>query len=195
MTAVLILVLIILLFLMGGIIYSILIYNGLVRLKNEIEKAWSNVDVLLKQRFDELPKLVKVCEGYMKHERETLEAVIKARSLLNDAKTKGEMLDANNLISGALRSLLAVVEKYPELKADISFRQLQNRISEIEDQIADRRELFNETVNLYNIRIAQFPDVMIAKAFNYTPGVLWEIKPGDREDVKINFENTIDGRQ
>jgi len=188
MMALWILIIIILFIGLGVISYSIIIYNGLIRLKNEIDKAWSNVDVLLKQRFDELPKLVKVCDGYMKHERQTLEAVIKARSLLDNAKTQGEMLEANNLISGALRSLLAVVEKYPELKADISFRQLQNRVSEIEDQIADRRELFNETVNLYNIRIAQFPDVMIAQAFNYMPRGLWEIKPGDREDVKIQFE-------
>jgi len=189
MMALWILIIVILFIGLGGLSYSIVIYNGLIRLKNEIDKAWSNVDVLLKQRFDELPKLVKVCEGYMKHERQTLEAVIKARSLIDNARTQGEMLEANNLISDALRSLLAVVEKYPDLKADISFRQLQNRISEIEDQIADRRELFNETVNLYNIRIAQFPDVMIAKVFNYMPRDLWEIKPGDREDVKIQFES------
>lgn len=173
--------------LLGVIVYVITIYNGLVRLKNNIDKAWSNIDVLLKQRFDELPKLVKVCEGYMQHERETLEAVIKARSLMSGAKSDSEVIEAQNVIAGALKSLFAVVERYPNLKADASFRQLQARISELEDQIADRREFFNESVNTYNIRIEQFPDVMVARSFNYGPRFLWKIEPAHRADVNIQF--------
>jgi LemA protein len=172
---------------LGLIVYGTMIYNGLVGLKNNIDKAWSNIDVLLKQRFDELPKLVKVCEGYMKHERNTLEAVIKARAMLAGAKTEAEIMGAQNAVTGALKSLFALVEKYPDLKADVSFRQLQSRISELEDQIADRREFYNDSVNTYNIRIAQVPDVFIAKQMNFTARKLWEIDPQDRKDVKIEF--------
>jgi len=172
---------------LGLIIYAITIYNGLVALKNNIDKSWSNIDVLLKQRYDELPKLVKVCEGYMKHERATLEAVIKARSALNNASGEEGQMQAQNMLSGALKSLFAVSEKYPELKADASFRQLQGRITELEDNIADRREFYNESVNLHNIRIEQFPDVLIAKPMNYSPRQLWQIDVAHREDVEINF--------
>ena len=174
---------------LGAAGYGIVIYNALVSLKNSVDKAWSNIDVLLKQRFDEIPKLVKVCEGYMRHERQTLESVTRARSLLADAKDHGEALQAQGAISQALRSLFVVVENYPDLKADIGFRQLQARISELEDQIADRRELFNETVNLYNIRIEQFPDVLIAHSFNFTPRVLWKIEAAHRADVTIEFKS------
>lgn len=185
---VLVILLVLILILIAGVIgYVIVIYNGLVRMKNNIDKSWSNIDVLLKQRFDELPKLVKVCEGYMQHERKTLENVIKARSMVDQAGSEGEVIDANNAITQALRSLFAVSENYPDLKADASFRQLQSRVSEIEDQIADRREFFNESVNLYNIRIEQFPDILVARNLNYASRKLWEIDPGDRSDVEINI--------
>ncbi len=187
MTITTIILVVILILLLGTIIYVIMIYNGLVALKHNIDKSWSNIDVLLKQRFDELPKLVKVCEGYMQHERATLENVIKARSMLQNAGSEADMMNAQNAISAALRSLFAVVERYPELKADKAFRQLQSRITEIEDAIADRREFYNESVNIYNIRIEQFPDVIIARMFNFTPRKLWEIQPEHRQDVEIQF--------
>ncbi|HSG29606.1 MAG TPA: LemA family protein, partial [Candidatus Krumholzibacterium sp.] len=106
------------LILVGIVLYVIVIYNGLVHLKNSIDRDWSNIDVLLKQRFDELPKLIKVCEGYMQHEQKTLEAVIKARSQVTTARSDGERMQAQNMLSDTLRSLFMVVEKYPELKAD-----------------------------------------------------------------------------
>ena len=170
--------------------YVIMIYNALVRLKNETEKAWSNIDVLLKQRFDELPKLIKVCEGYMQHERETLEAVIKARNMVQQASGEKEALKAQNFLSDTLKSLFAVTERYPDLKADSIFANLSNRISELEDQIADRREMYNEYINLYNIRIAQFPDVLIARKFNFVPKTLWEIDPEHRADVEVSFNRS-----
>lgn len=179
-----------LLLVLGTVGYVISIYNGLVRLRNNIDKSWSNIDVLLKQRFDELPKLVEVCRGYMEHERQTLEAVIKARSLLSSARSEGEVIQSENAISQALKSLFAVVENYPNLKADASFRQLQNRISELEDQIADRREFFNESVNLFNIRLQQFPDLLVARSFHFTERRLWEIAPEHRADVAIDFRRT-----
>lgn len=171
--------------LVGG--YGVVIYNSIVMLKNNIDKTWSNIDVLLKQRYDEIPKLVGVCEGYMKHERETLEAVIKARSMHGSATTDIEKLNAENAITTALKSLFAVVESYPDLKANESFRRLGARITEIEDQIADRRELFNESVNIYNIRIEQFPDILVARLFNFIKRTLWEIEPEHRKDVSVNF--------
>lgn len=168
-------------------LYGVILYNGFVQMKNDIDKAWSNIDLLLKQRYDELPKLLKVCEGYMQHEQRTLEAVIRARSQLTSAGSGAEQLAAQNFLSETLRSLFAVTENYPELKADAGFRQFANRISEIEDQIADRRELYNEYVNIYNIRLDQLPDLLIARVCSFTPRKLWAIDAAHREDVEISF--------
>jgi LemA protein len=172
---------------LGVLGYGVAIYNGLVALKNNINRNWSNIDVLLKQRYDEIPKLVEVCKGYMKHERETLEAVIKARSNIGNATSEKQTLDAQTEVSNALLSLFAVSEKYPNLKADQAFLRLQSRISELEDQIADRREFFNESVNLYNIRIEQIPDAFVANTMHYTKRTLWKIDPAHRDDVKVSI--------
>ena len=179
---------VILLLLAGLIVYVIIIYNGLVALKNNINQDWSNIDVLLKQRYDELPKLIKVCEGYMQHEQQTLEAVVKARSQVNSARSEEQKLQAQNMLTDTLKSLFMVVERYPDLKADRGFLQLSNRISEIEDQIADRRELFNASVTIYNTRLEQFPDVIIARLFNFTGRELWQIDPAHRQDVEVSFQ-------
>ncbi len=169
------------------IIYIVIIYNGFVALKNNIDQNWSNIDVLLKQRYDELPKLIKVCEGYMQHEQKTLEAVVKARSMVNSAQSENQKLQAQNGLTDTLKSLFMVVERYPDLKADSGFRQLSTRISEIEDQIADRRELLNASVTIYNTRLDQFPDVIIARGFNFDKRPLWKIDPEHRQDVKVSF--------
>lgn len=171
------------------VIYVITIYNGFVALKNNIERNWSNIDVLLKQRYDELPKLIKVCEGYMQHEKKTLEAVIKARSMVNQAGTDQQKMQAQNMLTDTLKSLFMVVEKYPDLKADKSFQQLGYRITEIEDQIADRREFLNESINIYNIRLEQFPDVIVARIFNFAKRTLWQIDPEHRQDIKVEFKH------
>ena len=171
-------------------VYGVAVYNALVQLKNNIERNWSNIDVLLKQRFDELPKLIKVCEGYMQHEQKTLEAVIKARSQISQARGGEEQLRAQNALTETLRSLFMVVERYPELKADVGFRQLGARISELEEQIADRREFFNDSVTLYNTRIEQFPDLLVARLCNFTSRGLWQIDPAHRVDVAVEFKHT-----
>lgn len=171
-------------------LFVIVVYNGLVAMKNDIERNWSNIDVLLKQRFDELPKLIKVCEGYMQHEQKTLEAVIKARSMINQARSDEQKMQAQNMLTDTLKSLFMVVERYPDLKADKSFQQLSARITELEDQIADRREFLNESVNLYNIRIEQFPDVLVARLFNFDRRTLWQIDPAHRQDVAVEFQHT-----
>ncbi|MDP8224860.1 MAG: LemA family protein [Candidatus Lernaella stagnicola] len=184
LSAVFIVFAVIVVLLISAGIYAVVIYNGLVRLRNNIDRNWSNIDVLLKQRTDEIPRLVAVCEGYMRHERNTLEAVTQARASAirpGGGATAGQQeITAQNNISHALKSLFAVVENYPDLKADQAFRQLQNRITQLEDQIADRREFFNESVNLYNIAIEQFPDAIIARLAGCRPRVLWEIAAEDR---------------
>jgi LemA protein len=169
--------------------FFLMVYNGLVTLKNNVARAWSNIDVLLKQRYDELPKLVALCERYMKHERETLEAVINARSRISQIGGGEETGEAQNMLSSALKSLFSVSENYPELKADTNFLQLQSRISSLEDEIADRREFYNDSVNLYNIGIEKMPDAFIARFLNYAPKRMWKINPAHREDVKIKFSS------
>jgi LemA protein len=169
------------------VMYAGSIYNGLVVVKNNVAKAWSNIDVLLKQRHDEIPKLVDLCSGYMKFEKETLEAVMKARSSAFSAKGVEEVSRSEGALSSALGRLFAVSENYPELKANNNFMHLQSRISQIESQIADRREFFNDTVNIYNIRIQQMPDAFVANFLNYQTETMFNVRKEDLEDVKINF--------
>ncbi|MFO7812308.1 MAG: LemA family protein [Pelovirga sp.] len=178
---------VLLLLLVAVIVYTIIIYNGFIALKNTISQDWSNIDVLLKQRYDELPKLIKVCEGYIQHEQRTLEAVVKARSMVSSARTDEQQLQAQNMLSDTLKSLFMVVERYPDLKADAGFRQLSYRITEIEDQIADRRELYNASVTIYNTRLGQFPDLVVANMFKFQPSTLWIIDPEHRQDVAVSF--------
>jgi LemA protein len=167
--------------------YFVSIYNGLIRLKNNIEKAWSNIDVLLKQRHDELPKLIDTVKGYMKHEQETLQQLTEARTAFMDAESVKEKAAANNQVESALKSIFAVAEDYPDLKAQESFQQLQERISGLENEIADRREFYNDAVNQYNIRIHSIPDVIVASMLNYQDRELFEVSEADKEDVDIEF--------
>ena len=176
-----------LLFLVGGAFYAISIYNGLVALKNNADKSWSNIDVLLKQRRDELPKLVAVCERYMQHEAETLVKVTQARNLAAGATTMEAKAEAEGFLTEALKSLFAVTENYPELRADAQFGKLQGRVTSLENEIADRREFFNDSVNIYNIRIEQFPDLVVARGMNLNRRELWKIQPANREDPGIQF--------
>jgi len=168
--------------------YFITIYNGLIKLKNNIKKAWANIDVLLKQRSDELPKLIDTVKGYMKHEREVLENLTKARTNFLNANTVAEAAAADNMISGALKSLFAVAENYPNLKANENFMQLQNRISGIENEIADRREFYNDSVNQWNIRIQSIPDIIIARMMGYNDEEMFEVAEADKQDVEVKFD-------
>jgi LemA protein len=179
--------LVILLVVAGLLIYFITIYNSLVRLRNDIDKAWANIDVLLKQRHDELPKLIETCKGYMQYEQKTFQLVTEARTAFMRATSVGEKAQADNLISGALKSLFAVAENYPELKANNNFMQLQGRISELEEKIADRREFFNDDVNTYNIRIQQLPDVFVAHLLNLQRRDLFKVSEEDRRDVEMKL--------
>jgi LemA protein len=179
--------LVVMLVIVGVIAYLITIYNSLVRLRNNIDKAWSNIDVLLKQRHDELPKLIETCKGYMQYEQKTLQAVTEARTAFLKANTVTEKAQADTVVTGALKSLFAVAENYPDLKANSSFTQLQGRISDLEEKIADRREFFNDDVNTYNIRIQQLPDVFIARMTGMQHKDLFKVADEDRADVEVKL--------
>ena len=174
--------------LVGSVGYFLSIYNTLVEMKNNIGRSWANIDVLLKQRHDELPKLVKVCEAYMQHERAIFDKLSEARGAIAQARTVGQRAQAENQITAALGGFFAVAENYPDLKANASFGSLQQRISELENQIADRREFYNDTVTIFNTRIQQIPDSWVAGGMNLQPAELFKIAESDREDVKIEFK-------
>lgn len=170
------------------VIYIVMIYNSLVRLKHNLRKAWANIDVLLKQRHDELPKLVETCRQYMKFEQDTLEKVIKARSRVADAQEKQDMKAlgmAETDLRRSLGQIFALAESYPNLKTDEGFQHLQARITSLEDAISDRREFYNESVNVNNIRIEQFPDSLIAGVFGFQAGHLLEFAVAEKKDVDV----------
>ncbi|HJX05281.1 MAG TPA: LemA family protein [Candidatus Nanoarchaeia archaeon] len=185
--ALIVVAVLVILFVIGIIGFFVSIYNSLIRLKNDIKKAWANIDVLLKQRTDELPKLIATVKGYMKHERETLEALTRARTDFMNAKTFKEKAAADNVISGALKTIFAVAENYPNLKANESFMQLQGRISGLENELADRREFYNDSVNTYNIRIHSFPDMIVAGMMHYKDEEMFKVAEADKKDVEVKF--------
>lgn len=168
------------------VVYGVKVYNNLVRLNRDCDKAWSNIDVLLKQRSDELPKLIDTVQEYLDYEESTLKEITEARTQAEDANSPREEAQADQRIQNALDDLLAVAEDYPELKANENFRQLQDRIAEIEDKITDRREFYNEAVNTYNIRIHQIPHNLVANQLGYRDRELFEVEEGDRKDVDIS---------
>ena len=168
--------------------YTVMLYNNLVNLKHAVSKALANIDVALKQRHDELPKLVETCKQYMGYEKETLTRVIDARNQVAAAQKAGNMGElgkAEGLLRAGLGQLFALAEDYPDLKADQSFQHLQQRITSLEHSIADRREVYNESVNNNNVRIEQFPDVMIARFFNFKAFELLEFDAEELRDPNM----------
>ena len=171
-----------------GVLYLISIYNTLISLKNNISKNWSNIDVLLKQRYSELSKLIDTCKEYMQYEKGTLEKIVAARQTAITATENRDVAalgKAESSLKSGLLKLFALAENYPNLKANDSFQTLQVRISELENSIADRRELYNESVNINNIRIQQFPDILVAKTFNFKSFELLKFSTKEIEDIGI----------
>jgi LemA protein len=184
----LIVTLLLLALLVVAAVYFVRIYNGLIALRENVRKAWANIDVLLTQRHDELPKLVETCKRYMRYEQETLERVMQARSAVFKAQGQGDVPAlgaAEDQLRQGLGRLFALAENYPELKADQGFRHLQTRISELEETIADRRELYNESVNLNNIRLQTFPDLIVARMFDFKQASLLEFSAEQKRDVDV----------
>lgn len=169
-------------------LYCIVIYNNLVTIKHNVSRAWANIDVLLKQRHDELPKLVETCKQYMTYEQTTLEKVMHARTAVSRAREVQD-IDALGHAETSLRlglgSLFAVAEAYPDLKADQAFQNLQNRISSLENAIADRREFYNESVNINNARIEQFPDILVAGWFGFSEREFLNFSDEEISDVNL----------
>src|SRR5580693_10266184 len=179
---------IILAFAAALIVYFVGIYNGLVGLRENIKEAWANIDVLLKQRHDELPKLIETCKRYMQFEQDTLEKVMRARASVSQASASGNVAAvgaAEQQLRVGVGRLFAVAESYPQLKTDETFKQLQGRITALEESIADRRELYNDQVNLNNIRVKVFPDVVIAQKFGFLPAHLLEFTNEEKRDVEV----------
>ena len=169
-------------------VYAVMLYNALVRLKHGVSKAWSNIDVLLKQRHDELPKLVEVCKQYKQFEQDTLQRVIEARSRVQSARETqniGDLGAAEGILRQGLGQIFAVAEAYPELKANENFMQLQQRITSLENGIADRRELYNDAVNINNVRVEQFPDSLIAGLFRFGSKPLLEFSASEKVDIDM----------
>jgi LemA protein len=171
------------------VIAVVVLYNGLVKLRNRIENAWSQIDVQLKRRYDLIPNLVETVKGYASHERETLEAVIQARNMAVSAEGVGDQAQAENMLSGALKSLFAVSEAYPDLKANQNFLNLQEELTGTEGRIAYARQFYNDTVLRYNTKIQTFPAVILAGMFRFTAREYFEAEPESRENVQVSFND------
>ncbi len=170
----------------GGI-WFVVAYNGLVTLRNQIENAWSQIDVQLKRRFDLVPNLMETVKGYMKHEKETFKMVTEARAAVTKAQGFAKTAEAENILSGALKSLFAVSEAYPELKANQNFLVLQEELSGIESKIAFTRQFYNDSVLQYNNRIQVLPDSIIAGMFGFTKKEYFGVPEAEKQNVKVQF--------
>jgi LemA protein len=168
-------------------VYLVMTYNGLVALRNRIENSWAQIDVQLKRRYDLIPNLVETVKGYAAHEAETLEAVIQARNMAVSAEGAHDQANAENMLTGALKSLFAVSEAYPDLKANQGFLQLQEELTGTEGRIAYARQFFNDVVNKYNTKIQSFPAVLIARQMGFTEREYFEADDDSRGPVQVQF--------
>lgn len=171
----------------GLAVYIVLMFNDLIALKNDTGKAMANIDILLKQRHDELPNLVEVCKGYKNFEGDTLLKITQARSMYQQASSVDQKAQADQTMTSALRGLFAVAENYPQLKANDNFLKLQTRITELENEIADRREFYNDCVNTLNTRIQQFPDTFIAAFMSVQAKPMFKVDESDKAPVAMSF--------
>lgn len=163
-------------------------YNGFIRLRNKTEEAFSAMDVSLKKRYDLIPNYVETVKGYASHEKETLQAVIAARNQAVNSQTPEEAIKNDNALSGTLKSLFALSESYPDLKADTNFLQLQEQLSRIEEEIAGSRRYYNGVVNKYNTKTEMFPGNILAGIFGFQRKPLYEVEAvNERDNVKVTF--------
>lgn len=169
----------------AGLLISM--YNGIITVRNNIQNAWKNIDIVLQQRNDELPKLIDTCKAYMKHEWDLLNKLTELRTGYTMAKEIEKKVSIENELSSLLSKLKMVWEQYPDLKAVQSFLQVQDRVSAVESKIADYRETFNDAVNIYNIQIERFPDLFMAKAMSCRRQAFLEVPEEKKQDVKMIF--------
>jgi len=170
-----------------ALFYIVSLFNGLISLRNNIDKALANIDVLLKQRTDLIPNLVETVKGYMKYERATLENITRLRTSMMNANTLGEKATASQAISAGLKSIFAVAENYPDLKASSNFLDLQKQLSAVENQIADRREFYNDSVLLYNTKIKSIPDMFVASVLGMKDKEYFKASEDDKKAVKVDM--------
>jgi LemA protein len=169
------------------IIWFIALYNGLIRLKNQVKNSWAQIDVQLKRRTDLIPNLVEAVKGYMKHEKTVLENVTKARAAIMSANTVAEKASASNALSSTLKSLFAVSENYPQLKANENFLQLQEELTGTENKIAYSRQHYNDIVMVFNTKIEVFPNNMFANMLNFKQEELFKVAEEEKKPVKVQF--------
>jgi len=182
------LLLVVIIILAVGVLFGVGVYNGLIRLRNRADNAWAQVDVQLRRRYDLIPNLVETVKGYAKHEREVFQKVTEARAQAINAGTVEEQGRAENMLSGALKSLFAVAENYPDLKANQNFLMLQEELAGTEGKIAYARQFYNDTVMKFNTKQQVFPANIIANLFGFKEKEYFEIEePGAREPVKVSF--------
>ena len=182
---IIVLIIIVLLVVIG--IAFVAMYNGLVALKNKVEAAWAQIDVQLTRRADLIPNLVETVKGYASHEKETLDAVIRARNMVQSASGPAEAAAADNVLTGALKSVFALSEAYPDLKANQNFLALQEELTGTEDKIAYARQFYNDTVNRYNTKIQSMPSNIIAGMFHFTEREYFEAAGEARGPVTVQF--------
>lgn len=169
------------------LLYVIFLFNRLIVLRNRIDNAWSQIDVQLKRRFDLIPNLVETVKGYMKHERGTFEAITKARSAMTQATSVKEKAAAENMLSGALKTLFAVAENYPKLEASENFKMLQEELSGTESKIAYARQFYNDTVLSFNNTLQQFPGNAIGRMLGFSAREFFQTPAEERKAVKVQF--------
>lgn len=169
------------------ILYSIIAYNSIIRLKNEVENSWAQIDVQLKRRFDLIPNLIETVKGYTKHEKGVLTEVTKARTQMGNAHTVNEKAQANNMLADTLKSLFAVAENYPDLKANQNFLQLQEELAGTENKIGYARQHYNDVVMMFNNKVEVFPTNVIANLFKFDKKDLFEAGESERKNVKVAF--------
>jgi LemA protein len=178
---------IILIILVGFGLWLIGVYNGLIKLRNRVDEAWSDISVQLKRRHDLIPNLVSTVKGYAKHERELFEKVTEARTRAMGAKTPKEQAETENMLSDTLKSLFAVAENYPDLKANQNFLELQKELTDTEDKIQASRRFYNGNVRDFNTKIQVFPNNLVAGMLKFKDYEFFEIEEGEKENVKVEF--------
>ena len=170
------------------ILFVVSIYNNLVRLRQKVKNAWSQIDVQLQRRFDLIPNLVETVKGYMAHESDVLEKVTSLRSSWASAKTVSDKANVDSALSETLKTIMAISENYPDLKANQNFISLQEELSGTEDKISFSRQFYNDTVTRYNTQLEMFPSNLVASMFNFAPEALFEVASEEaRKNVKVNF--------
>ena len=171
-----------------AILWLVLLYNGLIRSKLRVDESWSDITVQLKRRADLIPNLVETVKGYAKHEKSVFSEVTKARSALMSAKTPAATAKADDMLTGALKSLFAVAENYPQLKANEGFTQLQKELSDTEDKIAYARQFYNTQLMEYNLKVKIFPNNVLSGIFGFKEKEFFKVEESERKNVKVSFE-------